>query len=415
VKPLPRFIRSQVPSIWKAKPLWSMFRRRKVAGFPDEVLLSVYRDYGVIPKASRDDNHNKESEDLSNYQLVVEGSLVTNKMKAWQGSIAISRFRGIVSPAYYVYQSLNDECDQFLHYLLRSDPYVALYKRISKGVRVKQWDLEHEALRTVPIVLPESRVQRAIADFLDKETARIDQLIEKKQRFLLQLSARIEALVGSAISDPLIPRMRFEHLAERVQRHAVLSEHEELVRLGLYNRGRGIFKKPAADEEGMGDSNFFFVKSGDLILSGQFAWEGAVALAGESEDGCVVSHRYPVYVGRNGINTAYLLGVLRSGFGDFLLNEASRGSAGRNRPLNTWRLGKEKMPVADEALQSEVEKAVHLERQLREKTTESINRVTEFRGALITAAVTGQVDVESWVKRGETDIRLDRVREMVGE
>lgn len=405
------FIASKTPPGWETRPLWSLFRRRKLTGYADEELLSVYRDYGVIPKSSRDDNHNKESDDLSGYQLVTEGSLVTNKMKAWQGSIAISRYRGIVSPAYYVYEPLSDEWDQFLHYLLRSEPYIALYGRISKGVRVNQWDLEHEALRNVPVMLPDLDTQKAIADFLDRETDRIDQLIEKKQRFLGLTAKRIDALVDEAISDPTVPRLRFENVVRRMQRPVVLSEHEELVRLGLFNRGRGMFKKPAADEEGMGDSSFYFVRAGDLILSGQFAWEGAVALATEDEEGCVVSHRYPVFRGKDGINTAYLLGLLRSGFGDFLLNESSRGSAGRNRPLNTWRLGKEKVPIPSRELQETVDRALAFERQLKKKTEHSINLLTEVRAALITAAVTGQIDVTTWGKQGQTDRRLDEIEE----
>ena len=171
------------PPHWRVVPFWSLFRRTKSTGHADEELLSVYRDHGVIPTASRDDNHNKPSEDLSGYQLVTEGALVTNKMKAWQGSIAISRYRGIVSPAYYVYQPLSEEHDQFLHYMLRSEPFIALYQRISKGVRVNQWDLEHEALRTIPVLLPDLATQKQISDFLDTETVRIDALIEKKQRF----------------------------------------------------------------------------------------------------------------------------------------------------------------------------------------------------------------------------------------
>ncbi|MEY5038836.1 MAG: hypothetical protein RL472_1942 [Pseudomonadota bacterium] len=58
------------PSGWRVVPFWSLFRRVKQTGYQDEELLSVYRDYGVIPKSSRDDNNNKESEDLSGYQLV---------------------------------------------------------------------------------------------------------------------------------------------------------------------------------------------------------------------------------------------------------------------------------------------------------------------------------------------------------
>lgn len=266
-------------------------------------------------------------------------------------------------------------------------------------------------LGDLDIPLPAPKSQKTIADFLDRETARIDQLIEKKQYFLSQLGARIEALVDKALSNPHTRLVRFEHAACRVLRPVVLSEHEELVRLGLYNRGRGLFKKPAADEEGMGDSDFFFVRKGDLILSGQFAWEGAVAMATAMEDGCVVSHRYPVYQGREGVRTAYLLALLRSRYGDFLLNEASRGSAGRNRPLNTWRLGKEKIPIPDDGLQSDIERTIGQERRLRELNEASIERLQEFRSALITAAVTGQIDVATWGKRGNTDRRFDQIEE----
>jgi type I restriction enzyme S subunit len=194
-----------------------------------------------------------------------------------------------------------------------------------------------------------------------------------------------------------------------VSRPVDLSAHEELVRLGLYNRGRGVFKKPAADEEGMGASNFHFIKSGDLIISGQFAWEGAVAMASEVEEGCVVSHRYPVYRAVKGVNTGYLLGFLRSSLGNFILNDCSRGSAGRNRPLNAWRLGKEKIPVPDTKLQEKVERAVVAHRKIKDKTEASIRKLNEFRIALINEAVTGQIDVNECSRRGHSDVKLDAI------
>ncbi len=95
----------EVPEHWNTIAIGRLFSRTKRTGFHDKELLSVYRDYGVIPKASRDDNFNKPSDDLSPYQLVKADDLVMNKMKAWQGSIAISEYEGIVSPAYFVYEA----------------------------------------------------------------------------------------------------------------------------------------------------------------------------------------------------------------------------------------------------------------------------------------------------------------------
>jgi hypothetical protein len=299
----------------------------------------------------------------------------------------------------------------FLFWALQSKQAREDFSNASGGVT--RFGLTLDGMKSVRLVCPDLPAQKAIADFLDRETARVDQLIEKKRQFLSLASRRVEALVATAISDANVPRVRFGYAGRRVRRPVSLADKDAFVRLGLYNRGRGIFKKPPADEEDMGDSSFFFVKRGDLILSGQFAWEGAVALASDDEEGCVVSHRYPIYRGTRGVSTAYLLGLLRSSLGDFLLNDASRGSAGRNRPLNTWRLEKEKIPLPGQDLQSKVERAIQFERRLKAVTDESIDLLREFRAALITAAVTGQIDVATWRRRGITERGLDEMQEAV--
>ncbi len=310
-----------------------------------------------------------------------------------------------IDTAYFVDRTCTRTHLRYLYYLLHT-------LKLDEGSRdsaVPGLDRQVAYDKIVPQHDPDT--QKTIADLLDREIGRIDQLIEKKERFVAKATARVEALVSQAIEDDECPRIRFQNVTQRVSRPVVVGDHDELVRLGLYNRGRGIFKKPAADEEGMGVSDFFFVEQGDLIISGQFAWEGAVAMATANEDGCVVSHRYPVYRGKKSTKTAYLLGLLRSKFGDFLLNEASRGSAGRNRPLNTWRLGKEKIPVPGHELQRDVERALQFEHAIKTHTSKSVALLNEFRSALITAAVTGQIDVTAWGKKGGTDRRLDQIEE----
>src|SRR5690625_1532357 len=133
LQPYPEYIATEypwlgsIPSHWRRVPVSVVYRRIKRTGFSDAELLSVYRDYGVIPKSSREDNFNRPSEDLSNYQLVCKKDLVINKMKAWQGSVAISDYEGIVSPAYFVYEPLRGTTSKYNHYLLRSGRYIAAY------------------------------------------------------------------------------------------------------------------------------------------------------------------------------------------------------------------------------------------------------------------------------------------------
>ena len=232
----------EVPSHWELVPAWSLYRRVKRTGHASEELLSVYRDHGVIPKSSRDDNHNVESEDLSGYQLVKPGDLVMNKMKAWQGSIALSEHQGIVSPAYFVFQPLHAGHLKFFHYLLRSQRYVGAYNRISKGVRVGQWDLDPSYFRTLPIPVPPLEEQRAIANFLDAELAQIDQLIEKQKRLIDVSRERRQASISYLVANgiPGAPKQawrscRLKDVASIFSSNVDKKSYENGVRVRLCN------------------------------------------------------------------------------------------------------------------------------------------------------------------------------------
>jgi len=194
---------------WKKRRIWTFLEPVKRQGYPNEMLLSVYRDYGVIPKASRDDNHNRAGKDMSVYQLVEPTNVVMNKMKAWQGSIAVSRHRGLVSPDYMVLRIVRENVHPpFLHYLLRSRHMIAEYRRHAYGVRPAQWRLMYTEFRELEVAFPEESTQRAIADFLDRKTAAIDALIEKKERLLELLAEKRAALIHRAVTkglDPSVP------------------------------------------------------------------------------------------------------------------------------------------------------------------------------------------------------------------
>ena len=140
------------PSAWRSVPLWSLFRRVKDVGHPQEQMLSVYRDHGVVQKDSRSDNFNKTAENRNIYQLVDKGWLVVNRMKAWQGSLGISPYRGIVSGHYICFQPVHNEDPRFLDYLLRSAAYTTELRQLSRGVRPNQIEIDNDA--NVARVLP---------------------------------------------------------------------------------------------------------------------------------------------------------------------------------------------------------------------------------------------------------------------
>lgn len=163
-------------------------------------LLSVYREYGVIPKDSRDDNHNKASLNLSNYKVVHVGNLVLNKMKMWQGSLGISRYEGIVSPAYIICKVLDNGINlDYLHLLLRSARFKSYYNQYSYGIRVGQWDMHYEDFKNLQIYLPPRAEQDQIVRFLDWKVFKINKLISIRRKEIQELEELKRSRIGSII------------------------------------------------------------------------------------------------------------------------------------------------------------------------------------------------------------------------
>lgn len=194
-----------VPNHWKIDKLKYHLRRNEPRNPGSCIVLSLYRELGVVPKDSRDYNHNVTSEDTSKYKYVKPGDFVINKMKAWQGSVAVSDYEGIVSPAYFVY-NFTDEVffKRYFHYLLRSC-YKDEFMRLSGGIRVGQWDLPSEALDNVIVLIPSTEEQRCIAAYLDTKCAEIDALTADIQAQIDTLEQYKRSVITEAVTKGLDP------------------------------------------------------------------------------------------------------------------------------------------------------------------------------------------------------------------
>jgi type I restriction enzyme S subunit len=177
----------------------------------DKELLSVYLDRGVIKFSDVTEKRtNVTSEDLSKYQAVKIGNLVLNNQQAWRGSVGVSKYSGIVSPAYIVL-SLSNEIDyDFANYLFRDRTMVSHYVVCSKGVGTIQRNLYWPQLKRVNVCLPPLPEQTAIAHFLDRKTALIDQAIDIKQKQIELLKERRQILIHKAVTRGLNPKVKMK-------------------------------------------------------------------------------------------------------------------------------------------------------------------------------------------------------------
>lgn len=223
----------KIPQDWKVFPLNTITHTVSIKNHPNEELLSLYRDYGVIIKSTRDDNHNRAGSDLSKYKLVCEGDLVINKMKAWQGSVGISQYRGIISPAYIICSVDKNFDSNYLNYLLRCNFYKHQYGRLSYGVRTDQWDIRYDDFKKLPVLIPEKQEQTTIANFLDYKTEKINRFITKKKQLIELLNEQKAAIINQAVTKGINPNVvmkdsGIEWLGE-IPEHWVLNKIKYLI------------------------------------------------------------------------------------------------------------------------------------------------------------------------------------------
>ncbi|MBR1154386.1 restriction endonuclease subunit S [Bradyrhizobium sp. JYMT SZCCT0428] len=202
-----------VPDHWDIIPLRALFRFVKRQNGDALEVLSVYRDYGVITKASRNDNINKTPDDLTSYQTVYPGDLVVNKMKAWQGSLGISTHEGITSPDYAVFQPTHNGDPEYLNWLLRCRLLPDKYRSISNGIRPDQWRLEPDRFKELKIPFPPLIEQREIATNLRSFVKNTDDLCGQAEKAVDLLLQRRRALISAAVTGKIDVRGQTEAAA----------------------------------------------------------------------------------------------------------------------------------------------------------------------------------------------------------
>jgi type I restriction enzyme S subunit len=181
---------------------------RRGAGADGDELLSVSIHRGVVPRSAETEDLPR-AEDLGNYKVVREGYVVLNRMRAFQGAVGRAVHNGIVSPDYTVLRPGLDVDTRYLHHLFRSSWFVGEMVARLRGIgstetgSVRTPRINWEDLGDIDVAAPSVTEQRAIADYLDAETTRIDALIAKKQQLIHLLDERVNSLVFRGVSGRL--------------------------------------------------------------------------------------------------------------------------------------------------------------------------------------------------------------------
>jgi type I restriction enzyme S subunit len=383
-----------LPSHWQTERAKRLFTKMQRPVGPKDDVVTCFRDGRVTLRKNRRLQGFTEATAFSGYQGIREGDLVIHGMDAFAGAIGVSDSNGKGTPVYNVCKPNPGIVAGFYAQTVREMSRAQWILALAKGIRERSTDFRYETFGNQFVPLPPPDEQAAIARFLEHANRKIDGFIRAKRREMALITEMLVKVTEEAMQRPEGEIMRLSTAAKLANRPIDRRSAETYTRVGLYNRGRGIFHKTPALGAELGDSEFFWIRSGDLVISGQFAWEGAVALARKKDDGCVASHRYPILRGRDQIvSSEVLLAILRTKFGGMLLDHHSRGAAGRNRPLNINTLLKEKVRIPPHVAQARIIGLLDQEDAVAQSVAKSIKLVEEYRTRLTADVVSGKLDV----------------------
>ncbi len=196
----------RIPSHWAVKRMKYVVREvdwRSSDG--TEQLLRVSQYTGVTPRVRADglDGADTRAESLVGYKRVEPNDLVINIMLAWNGSMGVSRYAGIASPAYCVYRFSRDANPWYFHQLLRSPIYRARIKASSTGVVESRLRLYTEDLGRIEALVPPPDEQAAIVRFLDWANGRLERAIRAKRKVIALLNEQKQSVIHRAITGHL--------------------------------------------------------------------------------------------------------------------------------------------------------------------------------------------------------------------
>lgn len=237
-----------------------------------------------------------------------------------------------------------DQClPKYLFYLLQSCKNYTLVP-LMKGT--SNVSLKVKDIAGVQVYLPSMAQQIAIVEKIDFELEKINQVKVLRKEIMNHasdmLASAFDQVVQGSIYKPL------SDVAPILRRKVKIDINGEYPDLGARSFGKGIFHKPTLNGADLDWKKLYTIHEGDLVISNIKAWEGAIASACKQDHGRVASHRYITCHPIKGITTASFLSFyLLTREGIHKVQEASPGSADRNRTLGMKRLEKIEVPVPD--------------------------------------------------------------------
>lgn len=308
----------EFPAHWEVLRIKNLFQEmdsRSETG--SEELLSVSHYTGVTLKREsleNEDDHLTNAESLVGYKLVQQGDLVINIMLAWNGSLGISPYNGITSPAYCVYRIKGDNNPEYFGYLFTTNLFKAEFRRHSTGIIDSRLRLYSDKFFSIFTVVPPKNEQDEIVQYIKAQEEKINLFIQKKQRFIELLKEQRQTIITNAITKGVDVNKKSKNSG--VEWLGDVPDHWKIVRLKFL--GESFIGLTYSPVELVDKNEGIFVLRSSNIQNGKFTTEDNVYVNKEIPEKLILKNGDILLCSRNG--SAELIGK------NILIDEQSAGN-----------------------------------------------------------------------------------------
>ncbi len=420
----------KIPGDWSLGKFRHLFTEssEKIESEVHGEMLSVSGYRGIEVKEYSDENQKRTEENLIGYRIVHEGQLVVNTMWLNYAGLGISQLEGHVSPAYRSYWVDSSLHKPFVHHLMRSSLYVLGYTKYLTGVRPNSLQMSRDDLMGFPILIPTLTEQKSIATFLDHETVKIDTLVAEQEKLIELLKEKRQAVISHSVTKGLEPKVKMKDSG--VEWLGEVPEHWEVKPLKYlgsiipgYAFNSSDFTKSGirvlkianiqtnkidwSDDSYLPDEFFnlhpkFVVRNDDVVfaLTRPIISTGLkAAVVDIGNEQVLLNQRNALFRPIDRISKLFIYQVLFSD--SFLIAfENKIDFTGQQPNISTIDIGDIKIPVPpldeQESIATYLKSLTEDYDKLTYEAQKTINLLKERRSSVISAAVTGQIDVRNY-------------------
>ena len=404
------------PAHWQVlriKNIFSEIEDRSTSG--NEELLSVSHYTGITLKRDsleNEDDFISNAETLEGYKRVAKGDLVINIMLAWNGSLGISPFDGITSPAYCVYRTKENNNSEYFGYLFATNLLKTEFRKKSTGIIDSRLRLYSDKFFSIFSVVPPVEEQNQIVEYIKTQSQKINHFIAKKQQFIALLKEQRQSVINEAVTKGINKKVKLkdsgikwlgnipEHWEVRKLKYCVtLNSNEidienietDLKKIALENidnwTGRFVETGNPTFE---GKGNYF--KTGDVLFNKLRPYLAKAFIA--EENGIAVNELLILTPNENIFTSQFLFQRLMTS--DFI-DVVNSSTYGAKMPRANWTfIGNLKLPIPPLSEQTQIINHIKTETATIDtaiaKTVKEIELIKEYKEAMIAEAVMGKVN-----------------------